>query len=182
LPPTYRASIAGMGQSAALAPPPPASEAGPVSGDLCWLLSRASYILTTKLTAALEGLGVSPRAHCVLSAAMSADHTQTELARMVGLDKTTMVVTLDELEAAGLAERRPSKVDRRARVIAVTKAGERKVNEAQAIVERIREDVLAALPEEDRDVFLQSLCRLVADPLSEPSPCAQPVRRRAPKP
>ena len=42
---------------------------------------------------------------------------------MVGLDKTTMVVTLDELEAAGLAERRPSPTDRRARVIAVTKAG-----------------------------------------------------------
>ena len=26
---------------------------------------------------------------------------------MIGLDKTTLVVTLDELEAAGLAERRP---------------------------------------------------------------------------
>ena len=25
--------------------------------DLCWLLSRASYILTTELTAAFEGLG-----------------------------------------------------------------------------------------------------------------------------
>ena len=169
-----------MGQPVQLAPPPPV-EGELIPSDLCWLLSRASYILTTEMTAALEGLGVSPRAHCVLSAAMSGDHTQTELAKMVGLDKTTMVVTLDELESAGLAERKPSKTDRRARVIGVTKTGERKVREAEAIANSIREDVLAVLAPEDRDVFLDSLSLLVTDPLSEPSPCAQPVRRRAPR-
>ena len=170
-----------MGHSVQLAPPPPAAEGEPIPGDLCWLLSRASYILTTEMTAALEGLGVSPRAHCVLSAAMSGDHTQTELARMVGLDKTTMVVTLDELESAGLAERKPSKTDRRARVIGVTKAGERKVREAEAIANRIRADVLDVLPAEDREVFLSSLCKLVSERLNEPVQCGQPVRRRAPR-
>jgi MarR family transcriptional regulator for hemolysin len=169
-----------MGLSVELAPPPPV-EGESMPTDLCWLLSRASYILTTELTAALEGLGVSPRAHCVLSAALSGDHTQTELARRVGLDKTTMVVTLDELESAGLAERKPSKTDRRARVIGVTRAGERKVREAEAIVEGIRADVLAVLPAEDREVFLSSLTKLVSERLSAPSPCAQPVRRRAPR-
>ena len=101
--------------------------AQPLNSNLCWLLSRASYTLTTEITAALEDLGISPRAHAVLIAALSGNHTQTELARMAGLDKTTMVVTLDELEATGLAERRPSSRDRRARVIAVTEAGKRKV-------------------------------------------------------
>jgi DNA-binding MarR family transcriptional regulator len=86
----------------------------PLCDNLCWLLSRASYTLTTELTAALEELGISPRAHAVLAAAATGDHTQTELARMVGLDKTTMVVTLDELEAARLAERRATPSDRRA--------------------------------------------------------------------
>jgi MarR family transcriptional regulator for hemolysin len=169
-----------MGHAVELAPHPPA-EGEPLPTDLCWLLSRASYVLTTKMTAALEGLGVSPRAHCVLSAALSGDHTQTELARMIGLDKTTMVVTLDELESAGLAERRPSPSDRRARVIAVTKAGEKKVREAEAIAEGIRAEVLGALPAEDREVFLSALTTLVVDPLAQPSPCAQPVRRRAPR-
>jgi MarR family transcriptional regulator for hemolysin len=158
-----------------------APEAQSFSPDLCWLLSRASYTLTTELTAALEGLGVSPRAHCVLAAALTGDHTQTELARMVGLDKTTMVVTLDELEAAGLAERRPSSEDRRARVISVTKAGKRKVEEAEAIADRIRADVLGVLPAHERKVFLDALTRLVADRLSEPVACSQPVRRRAPR-
>jgi DNA-binding MarR family transcriptional regulator len=168
-----------MGQSVQLAAPPPPVEGEPLPGDLCWLLSRASYILTTEMTAALEDLGVSPRAHCVLSAAMSGDHTQTELARMVGLDKTTMVVTLDELESAGLAERKPSKTDRRARVIGVTKTGERKVREAEAIANGIRADVLDVLPAADREVFLASLTKLVSERLNEPVQCGQPVRRRA---
>jgi MarR family transcriptional regulator, transcriptional regulator for hemolysin len=153
----------------------------PLCDNLCWLLSRASYTLTTELTAALEELGISPRAHAVLAAAATGEHTQTELARIVGLDKTTMVVTLDELEAAGLAERRPSPTDRRARVIAVTKAGARKLRRAEAIGDAIRDDVLGVLPAHDRKVFLDALTRLVADRLAEPVQCAQPPRRRAPR-
>jgi MarR family transcriptional regulator for hemolysin len=132
-----------------------------LSENLCWLLSRASQSLTAQLTAALADLGLSPRMHMVLLAAMTGDHTQIELARMVGLDKTTLVVALDELEAAGLAERRPSSTDRRVRVIAVTDAGARKVAKADEIMDRIRDDVLAVLPEDERAAFTEALTRLV---------------------
>jgi DNA-binding MarR family transcriptional regulator len=175
------ASMSDMGRSTAELASPPANEAQPLSADLGWLLSRASYTLTTELTAAFESLGLSTRANCVLATAMTGDHTQSEIARTVGLDKTTMVVTLDELEAAGLAERRPSPDDRRVRVIAVTAAGKRKVREAEAIAERIRDDVLSVLPEGDRDVFLKALTQLVSDRLAEPVLCSHPVRRRAPR-
>jgi MarR family transcriptional regulator, transcriptional regulator for hemolysin len=171
-------SIDHMGRTAELA----SADAPPaLAGNLCWLLSQASHSLMTEFTAAFEDLGVSPRGHSVLVAAMDAERTQTELARIVGLDKTTMVVTVDELEAAGLAERRPSVEDRRARVIAVTKAGERKVREAERIAERIDEDVLGTLSEDDRETLLNSLRQLVCGPLAEPAKCAQPVRRRAPR-
>jgi MarR family transcriptional regulator for hemolysin len=155
--------------------------AGPLNTNLCWLLSRASHHLTIELTAAFEGLGVSPRAQHVLATAAGGEHTQTELARLVGLDKTTMVVTLDELEAAGLAERRPSPSDRRARMIAVTAAGREKVREAEEIAARVHDDVLAALPPKERKVFLDALVRLVGARLAEPVECAQPIRRRAPR-
>ena len=158
-----------------------AESSQPLATNLSWLLSQASYTLATELTAGLERLGVSPRAYCVLTAAMAGEHTQTELAHMVGLDKTTMVVTIDELEAAGLAKRRPSSEDRRARVIAVTRTGERKVAQAEEIVERIQADVLHALPAEQRRSFVEALTRLVSDRLSTPAVCAHPVRRRAPR-
>jgi len=150
-----------------------------LTSDLCWLLSRASHALMTELTAALEKKGMSPRAHSVLAAAMTGQYTQSEVARMVGLDKTTMVVTLDELEAAGLAERRPSPGDRRVRVIAVSPAGRRKVREAEAIMDAVREDVLSGLPAGDRAAFLRALGSLACGRLSEPVPCEHAVRRRA---
>jgi MarR family transcriptional regulator for hemolysin len=136
----------------------------PLAADLGWLLSQASHVLKTELTAALEGLGVSPRGHHVLATAMGGKYTQTELARIVGLDKTTMVVTLDELEAAGLAERRPSASDRRARIVAVTKAGEQKVRQAEEIAARIHADVLDSLPAREGQVLLDGLARLAAGP------------------
>ena len=161
---------------------PGVAAVAPCLGDLCSLLSRASYALTTELTAAFEQLGISPRAHRVLGAAMTGDHTQIQVARMVDLDKTTMVVTLDELEKTGLAERRPSPADRRVRVIKVTDAGRRKVAEAEAIGDRVREDVLSVLEPAIRDVFVDALRQLVDERLSEPTPCGHRVRqRRAPR-
>src|SRR5437763_16814716 len=106
-------------------------EARCFAGNLAWLLYRAHWALASELTAALEPLGVSARGYHVLRAALSGKHTQTELAEMVGLDKTTMVVTVDELERTGLAERHLSPDDRRARLIAVSTAGKRKVAEAE---------------------------------------------------
>src|SRR6267154_5355249 len=93
------------------------------AGNLAWLLYKAHWALAAELAAALEPLGVSARGYHVLQAALSGEHTQTELAAIVGLDKTTMVVTVDELERAGLAERRHSPRDRRARIVSVTAAG-----------------------------------------------------------
>jgi DNA-binding MarR family transcriptional regulator len=150
-----------------------------LASDLCWLLSRASYGLTSECTAALEELGISPREHSVLVTAMTGELTQTEIARMVGLDKTTMVVTVDELERAGLAERRPSGTDRRARVIAVTDEGERFVREAEKVIERVRDDVLGVLEPAERDVFLRALATLACGPLAEPASCTHPPRRRS---
>jgi MarR family transcriptional regulator, transcriptional regulator for hemolysin len=148
------------------------------STNLGWLLKQASYALSTELMAALTPLGVSPRGYHVLVAALTGEHTQTELAQVVGLDKTTMVVTIDELETAGLAKRLPSTEDRRARLITVTKAGQRKVAEAEAIVDRVQAEVLGELPPRERRAFLEALAQLVAGGLAKPAPCAQPVRRR----
>src|SRR4051794_13149615 len=109
---------------------------GSSTPDLAFLLAQASHALSTELTAGLTRLGISPRAHCVLSTAMADDLTQTQLAERCALDKTTMVVTMDELERAGYAERRACAEDRRARLISVTEAGVQVVARASEIVDR----------------------------------------------
>jgi len=96
---------------------------GCLSDNLSWLLTQAHFNLVSEISVAFEPLGVSNRGYHVLATALTGEYTQKELAERIGLDKTTMVVTVDELERKGLAERRPSSTDRRARVISVTKAG-----------------------------------------------------------
>jgi MarR family transcriptional regulator for hemolysin len=149
--------------------------------DLGFLLAQASFSLTTEITAALAVLGVTPRGFCVLSKALDAEKTQGVLATESALDKTTMVVTVDELERAGLAERRPSTTDRRVRIIAVTPEGERIVTEGSEIVDRVYRDVLGELSEEHRAGFLAGLAELAGGRLSTPVECAKPPRRRAPR-
>jgi MarR family transcriptional regulator for hemolysin len=148
----------------------------PADSDLALLLSRAAHGLHAELTAALTDLGISPRAHCVLSNAIAGELTQSQLAGRCSLDKTTMVVTIDELERAGLAERRLSSTDRRARIIWVSPAGEKIVERGREIVARIYDDVLGALPEGRRAAFVEALS-LVAGRLGDPPPCEPPVRR-----
>ncbi len=157
-----------------------ASDPGPET-DLLFLLAQASHALATELTVRLAEVDITPRSHCVLSKAMSGELTQTQVAELCALDKTTMVVTLDALERAGLAERRPSSSDRRARIIGVTEEGERVVAAADAIVALTYSDVLAALPERQREAFLESLDRLVRGRLAAPPECSKPPRRRAPR-
>jgi MarR family transcriptional regulator, transcriptional regulator for hemolysin len=151
--------------------------------DLMFLLQQASHALATELTAELAELGVTPREHCVLTKAMVGERTQSELAELAALDKTTMVVTVDQLEKAGLAHREPSSTDRRARVIRVTREGERVARKAQGIVDGIFDDVLAALPPAQRRVFVEGLVRLAdtGGRLSTPVHTERPVRRRAPQ-
>src|SRR4029450_1868439 len=76
------------------------------SVDLMFLLAQASHALATELTAGLAEVGITPRAHCVLKAALPGDRTQSQIADSCALDKTTMAVTVDELAGAGRDWRR----------------------------------------------------------------------------
>ncbi len=147
-------------------------------GNLGWMLDQANHALGSEVAAALAPLGLGQRGFCVLSSAIDAELTQTELAGMIGLDKTTMVVTVDELEGKGLAERVASPTDRRARVIKVTDAGRAKVAEGQQIISRVQDAVLGALPQADRGAFMDALTSLVSGRLSSAPQCSPPLRRR----
>jgi DNA-binding MarR family transcriptional regulator len=150
----------------------------PIDVDLMFLVNQAGYALTAEMTTALAEVKISPREFCVLSHGLKGELTQIQLAELSALDKTTMVVTLDRLEQAGLAERRLSETDRRARIVVVTPAGRRAVGKAQTIVAGMYSTILAPLPARDREVFLRSLIALVAGPLSQPSHVERPARRR----
>jgi MarR family transcriptional regulator for hemolysin len=148
--------------------------------DVSFLLQHTAHVLTTQMTVALAEIGMSPRAHCVLAHALECERTQAQLAELADLDKTTMVVTVDQLERAGLAERVPSATDRRARIIKVTAKGARVATAGQEIVDQVHQGVLGALPAQERDAFVSALNRLATGRLAAPADSpegAQGVRR-----
>jgi len=157
----------------------PPQEPAELVGNLGWLLAQASHALSTEMTAAFEAQGGTPRGHCVLATARTGEFTQKELADRVGLDKTTMVVTMDALEADGLAERVPSPGDRRARVITVTPAGRKAVNAGRKVVERVQNEVLESLDSHEREALMDTLGKLVCGPLAMPAACHNGPRRKA---
>lgn len=161
--------------AAAPASAPPRGALG-ADADLSFLLQHTAHVLNTQMTAALAEIGMSPRAHCVLAHAAQTERTQAQLAELCDLDKTTMVVTVDQLERDGLAERVPSATDRRARIIRVTAAGADVAAAGQEIVDRVHGNVLGALPEPERAAFVSALNRLVSGHLAAAADCPEGVQ------
>jgi MarR family transcriptional regulator, transcriptional regulator for hemolysin len=149
--------------------------------DLSFLLDHTSHVLRTRMSAALAEIGLTARMHCVLVHALEEERTQIQLAEIGDMDKTTMVVTVDALEKAGLAERRPSSKDRRARIIAVTEKGAEVAKRSQEIVDGVHASALGALPDGEREVMLRALNRLVdghlAVPVETPGTARRPRER-----
>jgi len=145
--------------------------------DLSFLLTHAGHVLATQMAAALGEIGITPREYCVLYHALEAERTQIQLAEISDMDKTTMVATVDELEKAGLAERRASSTDRRARIIAVTEAGQQAVAEGARIADRVHRGVIDALPADQGEVLVDALTRLAAGYLATPADSGPPLRR-----
>ena len=101
--------------------------AGPtVDAEITWLLHRAAQRMHVVTGDQAEKHGLSLRDHIIMSALdKSPGLTQAELAKTVGLDKTTLMSQLDRLERRDLVVRRPDPRDRRARIPELTEAGDR---------------------------------------------------------
>ena len=82
---------------------------------------------------------------------------QNALAADFGLSPHSITDIVDGLERLGLAERRPDPTDRRAKLVAITEAGEACLDVANATRERALTQIFGALSEEDRATLLRLL-------------------------
>jgi DNA-binding MarR family transcriptional regulator len=95
-----------------------------LSDDLGWALGVLFRAYQRTANSAFADIPGGPRGYQVLAAVGRADpRSQIELANHLGVDRTVMTYLLDDLERAGLIERRPDPADRRARRIVATEAG-----------------------------------------------------------
>ena len=105
---------------------PPVTE---FAGQLFFRLWRATHTRTAEL---LGSVGLTPALFALLNVIGAREGAiQQELGSALGIDRSTMVSLIDQLESAGLAKRRPSATDRRAREIAITPKGRRLLQRAR---------------------------------------------------
>src|SRR5438034_8323313 len=113
------------------------------AGQLFFRLWRASH---TRAADVLASVGLTPALFGLLNVIAAREGAiQQELGSAMGIDRTTMVSLIDQLENAGLAKRRPSATDRRAREIAITPKGRRLLQRARQMISQIEDEVLAGL-------------------------------------
>ena len=134
----------------------------PLTDRLGYLLKHAQLQLFELTASAMEPFGISGRQSAVLAAIDDrVPQSQQEVARRLGVDRSTMVDLIDELEAKGLVQRRPAADDRRKNVVALTDVGRdtlRDATKAGAEAERL---FLAGISDTDRQTFRRILRDIV---------------------
>jgi DNA-binding MarR family transcriptional regulator len=136
------------------------SEVTEFAGQLLFRLWRASH---TRMAEALRSIGLTPPLFALLNVLGAREGAiQQEIGSAMGIDRSTMVVLIDELEVAGLAKRRAHPKDRRAREVAVTREGRRLLERARRMAVQVEDEVLGGLTAGERDELLALLRRALS--------------------
>lgn len=140
---------------------------GPIPPELTrfpgYLLARLGEASRRRFARALQGQNLHPRDFGVMTLIDShPGSTQQQLHEMSGIDPSTMVAVIDELESVGLAERRPHPGDRRARTIFLTGRGKQTLAQVQSLAAELQKEMFAPLTAAERRTF-HELLRKLAD-------------------
>jgi DNA-binding MarR family transcriptional regulator len=135
-------------------------EGAEFAGQLFFRLWRASHMQTA---AALQSIGLTPALFAVLNYLRAHDGAiQQQIGSAMRIDPSTMVSLVDQLERAGLAERRPRPRDRRAREVLITPKGRRTLTRARELAKQVEGDVLQGLSAAERRRLVALLNKALA--------------------
>jgi MarR family transcriptional regulator, lower aerobic nicotinate degradation pathway regulator len=153
--------------SQAMPPDPSAeTEVAEFAGQLFFRLWRASH---TRTSAALQSIGLTPALFAILNYLQAHEGAiQQQIGSAMGIDPSTMVSLVDQLERAELAERRPHPRDRRAREIRITPKGRRTLKRARKLAQQVERDVLQGLSPAERRELLTLLRKAFATAPPQP--------------
>lgn len=134
---------------------------GPLPSYLGYNLRRAQAASFRHLDATTPGIDLSPGQFSLLTfLAANPDVSQTTIARVFGIDKSTLSPVLDGLARRGLVSRRRAPHDRRTNAIRLTADGTALLDRMRARVEAQEALMAAALDPEEHARLLDMLKRL----------------------
>jgi len=86
--------------------------------------------------------------------------SQQTLVQTLGVDPSVLVAILNDLESAGLAQRRRDPADRRRHIVEISPRGTQLVTDVYASVESVEAELFAALDAHEIDLLLKILIRI----------------------
>ena len=105
---------------------------------------------------------LTPRQYAVLVAVSHNEGlSQTHLVEKTGVDRSTLADIVRRMLKKGLLQRRRTKDDARAYAVKLTEEGWRILKAADPLAKRVDDKILAAIPGQQRDRFLQDLTLIV---------------------
>jgi DNA-binding MarR family transcriptional regulator len=135
-------------------------EVAEFAGQLFFRLWRASH---TRVAEAFKSVGLTPALFGVLNLLGAREGViQQEIGAAMGIDPSTMVSLIDQLESAGLARRRPHPTDRRAREVTITPKGRRLLERGRQMTMQVEDEVLRGLNAAERRELLTLLRRALS--------------------
>jgi DNA-binding MarR family transcriptional regulator len=141
-------------------------EVAEFAGQLFFRLWRASHTRTAEV---LESIGLTTALFALLNVLGARQGAiQQHLSSDMGIDPSAMVKLINELENAGLAERRRRPGDRRAWEVAITPKGRRTLERARRLVAQVEDEVLGGLSAGDRRQLLTLLRRALESAPAQP--------------
>jgi DNA-binding MarR family transcriptional regulator len=126
-------------------------------------IERAVWI-QTKSEALCCGVTMA-QCHAILEIGEAGELNLKDLSARLGLDNSTLSRTVESLVRDGLAERTPSKEDRRATVIQLNDKGRAARDRINATWNRICRDMFRSIPREKHESLVESIS-ILADLLA----------------
>jgi DNA-binding MarR family transcriptional regulator len=126
--------------------------------DLAAMFAPLTRALIAREEPVLHAYDISIWGYIVLTGLVDQPvRTQAALAQAINADKSRIIGVLDVLQQRGLIRRQADTADRRVHLLSLTPEGDRLRRSVEAAIRRGEDEVLAALPPADREVFLRSL-------------------------
>jgi MarR family transcriptional regulator, temperature-dependent positive regulator of motility len=145
-------------------PYPCGTAAATVSGHSATHLIHRAEQCAADLFARITPKGMlTPRQFAILVAIQDNEGiSQTGLVEVTGIDRSTLADIMRRMIEKGLVQRRRTNADARTYAVRLTRRGSSTLRKMRPYAEEVDRQIVHALPEEYRDMFLTVLNRLVS--------------------
>ncbi len=135
----------------------------PLDNSIIHLLHRANQSVSDIFSDQMRGETLTPRQFAVLTAISNNEGlNQTSLVKETGIDRSTLADIIQRMLKKDLISRKRTERDGRAYSVFLTPLGQQLLYESAPNVKNADERILSAVPEENRQEFLDSLHKIIS--------------------